>query len=37
METKQDYLQFKNDVLKDLRNLERKIIEQIKTKYDFYD
>ena len=37
METKQDYLQFKNDVLKDIRNLEKKINEQIKSKYDIYD
>lgn len=37
METKQDYLQFKNDVLKDIRNLEKKINEQIKAKYDIYD
>lgn len=37
METKQDYLQFKNDVLKDIRNLEKKIHEQIKSKYDLYD
>ena len=32
METKQDYLQFKNDILKDIRNLDKKISEQIKKK-----
>ena len=37
METKQDYLQFKNDILKDIRNLDKKITEQIKKKNDLYD
>jgi len=37
METKQDYLQFKNDILKDIRNLDKKISEQIKKKNDLYD
>jgi len=37
METKLELLQFKNDVLKDIRNLEKKINEQIKSKYDLYD
>ena len=37
METKQDYLQFKNDILKDIRNLDKKISDQIKKKNDLYD
>ena len=33
----QDYLQFKNDILKDIRNLDKKISDQIKKKNDLYD
>ena len=37
METKQDYLQFKNDILKDIRNLDKKLSDQIKKQNDLYD
>ena len=32
-----DYIQFKNDILKDIREFEKKINEQIKTKNNSVD
>ena len=33
----QDYIQFKNDILKDIREFEKNILEQIKAKYSSID
>ena len=35
--TNQDYIQFKNDILKDIREFEKKMVEQIKLKYSTID